>query len=334
MTDPRPVLDLIEAFRRSKTMFAATALGVFDQLEESGATAAELAARLHTDAGALERLLDACVSLGLLRRNASAYENTPAASEFICKSSPHSMAGYILYSNQVLFPMWAHLEDAVREGSHRWHQTFGLDGPIFNHFFRSDEAMRTFLMGMHGLGMLASPKVAAAFDLSPFRKLVDLGGATGHLAVACCERYSSLRAEVFDLDPVIAVAREQVALSPARDRIGFTAGDFFERELPGADLFAVGRILHDWSEDKIRILLRKVYDRLPEGGALLIAEKLLDDDKTAPVPAHMQSLNMLICTEGRERSLAEYRALIEAAGFRRVEGKRTGAPVDAVLAWR
>ena len=334
MTDPAPVLDLMEAFRRSKTMFAATALGVFDHLERGAASAADLAPRLGVNPGALERLLDACVSLGLLARNQSTYENTPAAAEYICRSSPRSVAGYILYSNQVLFPMWAHLEDAVREGSHRWRQAFGLEGPIFNHFFRSEEAMRTFLMGMHGLGVLSSPKVASAFDLSPFRKLVDLGGATGHLAVAACERFPLLRAEVFDFEPVIAFAREQVALSPARGRIGFIAGDFFAGELPEADLFAVGRILHDWSEDKIRILLRKVYERLPAGGALLIAEKLLDDDKTAPVHAHMQSLNMLICTEGRERSLGEYRVLLEAAGFRRVEGKRTGAPLDAVLAWR
>jgi acetylserotonin N-methyltransferase len=174
--------------------------------------------------------------------------------------------------------------------------------------------------------------VVAAFDLSRFSKLVDLGGATGHLAIAACERYPEMRAAVFDLPRVIEVAREQVSRSRVASRVDLMAGDFFSEELPQADLFAVGRILHDWSEEKIRALLAKVLARLPSGGGVLIAEKLLTEDKTGPVPALMQSLNMLVCAEGRERSLGEYRALLEAAGFREVQGRVTGAPLDAVLA--
>jgi acetylserotonin N-methyltransferase len=150
--------------------------------------------------------------------------------------------------------------------------------------------------------------------------------------MAACERYPELRAVVFDLPRVIEVAREQVSRSGVASRVEFMAGDFFKDELPEADLFAVGRILHDWSDAKIDALLRKVYARLPAGGALLIGEKLLTEEKTAPVPALMQSLNMLVCTEGRERSLGEYRTLLEAAGFREIEGRMTGAPLDAVLA--
>jgi acetylserotonin N-methyltransferase len=137
---------------------------------------------------------------------------------------------------------------------------------------------------------------------------------------------------VFDLPRVIEVAREQVKRSDVASRVDLIAGDFFSDELPAADLFAVGRILHDWSEEKIQKLLTKVYARLPAGGGLLIGEKLLTEDKTGPVPALMQSLNMLVCTEGRERSLGEYRALLEAAGFREVQGRVTGAPLDAVVA--
>jgi acetylserotonin N-methyltransferase len=102
--------------------------------------------------------------------------------------------------------------------------------------------------------------------------------------------------------------------------------------LPYADLYAVGRILHDWAEDKIRQLLGKVFNALPDGGSLLIAERLLAEDKSGPVPALMQSLNMLVCTEGRERTFVEYEALLREAGFREVEGRSTGAPLDAVLA--
>ncbi|MGH9658026.1 MAG: class I SAM-dependent methyltransferase [Bryobacteraceae bacterium] len=312
-----PVLDLIEAFRRSKTMFTAVRLGVFDRLPADLST---LVRETGSDAGALERLLDGCVGLGLAAKREGRYENTEVARIYLRRSSPRTLAGYILYSDQVLYPMWARLEDAVRDGSHRWGQ-----GEIFDHFFRSDESMRTFLAGMHGLGMLSSPLVVAAFDLRRFRRLVDLGGATGHLAAAARERYPAMQVAVFDLPQVIAAA-------PAGEGVEWIAGDFFQDPLPPADLYALGRILHDWSEEKIRVLLRKIHAALPPGGALLIAEKLLDPDKSGPVEAHMQSLNMLVCTEGKERTLEEYRELLVEAGFARVEGRRTGAPLDAVMA--
>lgn len=321
------VLALIDAFRQSKTMFAAVALGIFDRLESRSADCEELAAELGADAGALERLLDACVGLGFLRKRGGAYSNRPVADAYLCRSSPTALTGYILYSNSVLYRLWGNLEDAVREGTHRWKQTFDLDGPIFSHFFKTEEAMRDFLLGMHGFGLISSPAVVAAFDLSRYRRFVDLGGATGHLAAAARERYPHIEAAVFDLPRVIEFARGRAAPG-----IELIAGDFFQGPLPEADVYMLGRILHDWSEEKIRHLLRRIWERLPAGGALLVAERLLDEDKCGPVAAQMQSLSMLVCTEGKERTLSEYAALLGEAGFREVESRRTGAPLDAILA--
>ncbi len=332
--DASPVIELIESFRRSKAMFAAVSLGIFDVLERAPVNLTTLATELRVQPEPLERLLDACVGLKLLRRNGALYENETVASTYLCRTSERALTGYILYSNDVLFPLWSHLEDAVREGTPRWKQAFDIEGGIFDHFFRTDEAKQTFIQGMHGLGLLSSPKVAEAFDLSRFRRLADLGGATGHLAVATCERYPHVHAIVFDLPQVVETARAQVSKSPASSRIDVIAGDFFHDELPEADLFAMSRILHDWSVDKIHPLLTKIYQRLPPGGGLLLGEKLLHEDKAAPTSAHLQSLNMLVCTEGKERTLGEYRRLLENAGFRDVQGKFTGSPLDAVLAIR
>jgi acetylserotonin N-methyltransferase len=330
--DPKPVLELLDAFRCSKVLFAAVALGVFDRLDEGAATPAELAASLKVDPDALERLLNACVYLRLLTRTGAKVANTPIASTYLCRKSPQRITGYLNYSNSVLWKMWDHLEDAVREGTHRWPQTFGLDGPLFSHFFRNEEDKREFLLGMHGQGQISSPEVVEAFDLSRFHKLVDLGGATGHLAVAACRRYPGLRAVVFDLPMAIPLAQEMISATEVAGRIELMAGDFFADELPEADLFAVGRILHDWSEEKIQRLLQKICERLPVGGALLVCEKLLDDDKSGPRWAVLQSLNMLVCTEGKERTLTEYTTLLKAAGFSLIEGRRTNSPLDAVLA--
>jgi acetylserotonin N-methyltransferase len=330
--DPSVVFDLLEGFRASKVLFAAVALGVFDALGPGPKTGDALARALKADPGALGRLLDACVGLQLLARGASGFANTPAAAAYLCRSSPRRMTGYVNYSNEALWKLWANLEDAVREGTHRWKQTFGGDGPIFSHFFRTEAARREFLLGMHGYGLVSSPRVVEAFDLSDFRTLADLGGATGHLAVAACERYPSLRAVVFDLPGVLPMAREMIAASPAAGRVDVRAGDFFADPLPDADLFALGRILHDWSEDKVRLLLRKVHNALPAGGAVLVAEKLLDEDRTGPLPALLQSLNMLLVTEGKERTVSEYEALLQEAGFAEVRHCRTGVPLDAVFA--
>jgi acetylserotonin N-methyltransferase len=299
------VLDLIEAFRRSKTMFVATSLGIFD-------------GKRPENVKEPPRLLDACVALGLLEKHADGeYVNTAESDRFLRSDSPDTLSGYVLYSNAALYPMWANLEDALREGAPRWKQTFGLDGPIFSAFFRTDESMREFLKGMHGYGQLTSPAVVAAFDLSRFHHLVDLGGASGHLAGAARERYSHMKTTVFDLPAVKRAYPDTVA------------GDFFTDPLPPADLYVLGRILHDWPDSKVSPLIRKVYDALPDGGGLLIAEKLLDPDNVA---AHMQSLNMLICTEGRERTAAEYASLLKEAGFSSVESRRTSTPLDATLA--
>ncbi|MGP8246607.1 MAG: class I SAM-dependent methyltransferase [Bryobacteraceae bacterium] len=330
--DPAPVVDLIEAFRRSKTMFAAHAMGIFDLVGGQPAGAAEVAARLNANADATERLLDGCAALGLLEKHQGIYRNAPVAETYLRSESPHCLGGYIRYSNQALYPMWGNLEDAVREGSPRWKQTLGVAGGIFDGFFRTREAARDFLMGMHGFGMLTSPRVIAAFDLSGFERLADLGGATGHLAIAACERYPQLEAVVYDLAEVTDLARDQAGRSAARDRIRVAAGDFFRDPLPEADLYAVGRILHDWADEKIAILLGKIIDRLPPGGGLLIAEKLLAEDGVGPVSASMQSLNMLVATEGKERSASQYQRLLESAGFTAVEARRTGVPLDAMLA--
>lgn len=331
--DPAPILDLITAFRSSAVLFSAVSLGVFDRLASGPADAPTLARFLGAHPDALARLLDACVGHGLLTRTADAYANTPAADAFLTRASPRRLTGYITYSDRVLWPMWGRLADAVREGTNRWKQAHGLDGPLFANFFHNEDDKREFLLGMHGFGLLSSPAVIDAVDLRGFTHLVDLGGATGHLAVAACRAYPELRATVFDLPAAVPLAHEMIAAeADVAGRITVAAGDFFVDELPPADLYAVGRILHDWGEDRIHRLLTRIHAALPPHGALLIAEKLIADDRAGPRWAQLQSLNMLVCAEGKERTFGEYVELLKAAGFAEVAGHRTDSPLDAIVA--
>jgi acetylserotonin N-methyltransferase len=293
---------------------------------------AGLTKTLNANNDALERILDACVGLQLLSREGEEYRNTPVATTYLCKASPDRLTDYINYSNKFLWKLWGNLEDAIREGTNRWYQTFGLEGSIFENFFKTDDARREFLLSMHGYGLVSSPDVAGAFDLSRFSRLVDLGGATGHLAIAICERFPGITATVLDLPEVCPLAREVIAASPLADRIAVIPGDFFAGELPDGDLFALARVLHDWAESKVLKLLSRIFDRLPSGGAVLIGEKMIDEDRAGPKWAQMQNLGMLLYCEGKERTLTEYKALLHRVGFAEVSGVTTPTPLDAILA--
>jgi acetylserotonin N-methyltransferase len=180
---------------------------------------------------------------------------------------------------------------------------------------------------------MTSAKVVNAFDLSPYRKLVDLGGGTGHLVLAACERYPHLKAEVFELPAVIPLAREVIAKSSVADRVEVTEGNFFDDPLPDGDLYVLARILHDWKESAIRILLNRIFETMRRGGTLLIAEKFLWEDKSGPIWLQLQSLCLLAIAEGKERTLSEYKTLLEEAKFRVLEGKVIDkSPLDVLCA--
>jgi acetylserotonin N-methyltransferase len=326
------ILDLVEAFRRSKTMFTAVQLGIFDALDKSPQTLPQLTEKLNLNQGALLRLLSGCVALGLLHNENGTYLNTPASSRLLTSASPDTLAGYIRYSDQSLYPLWGHLEEAVRTGTNRWEQVFGSRTALFDHYFRTETSAASFIGGMHGFGQIASQRIAHAFDLSRFHTIVDLGGATGHLCVAACTAWPNLRATVLDLPAVQKYALAYIESTPVAARIHFHAADFFADPLPPSDLYALGRILHDWTDEKIYRLLDKIIASLPAGGGLLITETLLADDKSGPLYSAMQDLNMLVCTEGRERTRAEYRQLLTGAGFSSINFKETGSLVDAILA--
>jgi SAM-dependent methyltransferase len=195
---------------------------------------------------------------------------------------------------------------------------------------------------MHGSALFGSRGVVEACDLSQVRLMVDLGGGAGHFAIEACERYPQMRAIVFDRDlteeSVLDFAKSNLARSSvAADRVEFVNGDFFTDDLPmGADLFTLCRIIHHFDDEKVVKLLSRIHQALPPGGSVLIVEWLLADDKSGPMTALTQSLNMLVLgAEGGVRSVSEYAALLHQAGFNQVKHfKATSGQLDAMLARR
>jgi len=317
MPDPMAVVDLIEGFQRSQILFAAVRLGIFDGARPKGAD--------------LDRLLEACASLGLLQKQGTQYVNTELADQYLRTMSPQSLAGFIHFASTALYPRWGELDLAVIEGTARANP-LSVPGILQRAYrrltgTRSADVNRDFNAGMHGLGMLSSPAIAAAFDLSGFHSLIDLGGSTGHLALAIGDRYPAMKLGIFELPHVIPVARQYVV-----NRATLHPGDLFVDSLPPSDLYALGKVLHNCNPEQCSILLRRIYDALPAGGALLVAERFLDEDRCGPVHVHTSSLNMLVASHGRERTASEYQALLTEAGFIDLNAQKTGVLVDAILA--
>ena len=349
--DPGVILDLIVAFRRSKTMFAAVAMGVFDALEPGPKSLEEMSETLRVDPemleldrdaigprkksldlapgglpnlDALERLLDACVGLELLTYHDGLYRNTPVAATYLCSGSESRMTGYINYSNKIFWRLWGNLEGAIMQGTDRWKQTYGWEGPIFESIFRNENDKEEFLRGMHGYGLITSPHVITACDqligLGGFETLVDLGGGTGHLVMEACRRFPNLQGVIFELAEATPFARRIIGENDMADRIDVREGNFFVDDLPGGDLYALARTLHDWEEEEVLQIAEPGFRAATPRGLPLIAEKLLAEDKSGPGWAQMQNLNMLTC-RGKERTFRQYESLLLQAGFKRVMGK-------------
>ncbi|XP_062326329.1 acetylserotonin O-methyltransferase 2 [Osmerus eperlanus] len=334
---PFKLLEFFNGFRISKVIFSACELGVFDLLLQSQrALSAEMVAReLGTSVDGVERLLDVLVGIEILEvetvEGTVFYSSTDVANLYLAKSSAKSLHDMILYQSQTIYPLWNHLADAVREGKNQNQKTFGLSAEdIFQTIYRSDEEMLKFMGLMNSTWSLDGHDVVTAFNLSSFPTIVDLGGCSGALARELARAYPSSSVTVLDLPKVIHMAREH--FSEEGDTILFQEGDFFDGEIPEADLYILARILHDWKEERCEQLLRKIHACCHTGGGVLLVEALLLENRRGPVMAQIFSLNMLVQTEGKEHPPSQYSRMLTAAGFQSVQVCRTGKSYDAILA--
>nr|XP_046219379.1 acetylserotonin O-methyltransferase isoform X2 [Oncorhynchus gorbuscha] len=334
---PRKILDYMEGFLVSKTLFTACELGVFDLLASSQhpLSLEEVALGIRASQDGTERLLAACTGLDLLNTHTLegqvTYSNTEQSSVYLTQSSPVSLTQSIHYSSKTIYLCWHYLTDAVREGSNQYEKAFGVKSEhLFEALYRSEEEMVKFMQLMNSIWNICGRDVVTAFNLSPFTTIYDLGGCSGALAKQCVLAYPECTVTIFDLPKVVKTSREHF-VTDDNQRVSFHEGDFFKDALPDADLYILARILHDWTDARSIELLTKVYRACRPGGGVLVVEALLCEDGSGPLTAQLYSLNMLVQTEGKERTAAEYTALLTAAGFQNVQVERTGKIYDAVL---
>uniref|UniRef100_A0A3B3ZW28 Acetylserotonin O-methyltransferase n=1 Tax=Periophthalmus magnuspinnatus TaxID=409849 RepID=A0A3B3ZW28_9GOBI len=315
---PFKLLEYFNGFRISKIIFSACELGVFDLLLTSDPlSAGQIAAQLNLSADGAERLLDALVGIEILEvdttQATALYSSTDVSSLYLARGSSKSLWDMIQYQSQTIYPLWNNMADAVREGKNQNEKTFGLPSEqIFQAIYRSEEEMLKFMGLMNSSWILDGHDIVTAFDLAPFKSIVDLGGCTGALAREVSRQYPSSAVTVFDLPSVTEAAQKH--FTQEDDNITFQSGDFFTDVLPLADLFVLARIVHDWPEEKCLSLLRRIHSVCKPGGGVLLVEALLFENRRGPVMTQCFSLNMLVQTEGRERTSSEYIAILNKSG--------------------
>jgi 3-hydroxy-5-methyl-1-naphthoate 3-O-methyltransferase len=321
---PVPLMQLSTGFWAFKTLAAAHELGLFDRLADGGSTTAlELTDALGIPARPADMLLTGCASLGLLEKSGGRYRNAAIAEAYLVAGKPQYFGGWIEMADKRLYAGWGRLTEALRSN-----RPTTWDPDTQSSLFDGEDPkmLALFWDAMHSLSTMTARALARSFDFSRYRRLLDIGGGSGAFDIELCGRYGELAATVFDLPHVALIAEKNVARAGLDARIGTTGGDFFGAFPAGYDLHLFSMILHDWDVAKNKTLLRRSYDALATGGAVVISELLVNDDKTGPAPAALMSLNMLIETEGRNYTPAEYTSWLEETGFRDIETVWFDAP--------
>lgn len=294
---PENCMKLGLGFMASKTLLSAIELGVFTTLADGPKTAEQLTAELSLHPRSALDFFDTLVALGMLEREDGIYRNTPETDHFLVRGKLSYIGGLLEMANERLYKFWDSLTDGLRTGQPQNEVKTGGAG-LFETLYNDPERLRLFLGAMTGLSMGASRGIAEKFPWKDYQTVVDVGGAQGGLLVQVCLAHQHLRGSNFDLPVVGPIFEEYVATNGLSDRLSFLPGNFFDDPLPTADVITMGHILHDWNLDEKRMLLDKAYAALPPGGALIVFEALIDDERRQNAFGLLMSLNMLIETPG------------------------------------
>jgi len=336
--DIAPILQTAFGFWSSKVLLSAVELSLFTRLGDRGLTGAELGTALGLHPRGTYDFFDALVATGFLERDgegpSAKYRNTAAGRLYLDRTSPRYVGGIIEMLNARLFRFWGDLTDALRTGKPQNEVKHGQKG-MFEELYAEQPRLEQFLNAMTGLSRINFEAFAEKFDFARYRTLCDVGGATGLLSIEVAKRHPNMACTSFDLPAVEPIARKSIAAAGLSSRVRTAAGDFFNDPLPKADVVTMGMILHDWNLEKKQHLIRSAYDALPEGGAFVAIEALIDDGRRQNAFGLLMSLNMLIeFGDAFDFTAADFRAWCGEVGFRRFDVIPLAGPSSAAVAYK
>ena len=335
---PDQILQIGMGFWASKTLLSAVELGLFTILADGPQTGAALEEALGLHPRATYDFLDALVALGLLGRQgdgpAARYQNTPSTALFLDRGSPRYIGGLLEMANARLYPFWGDLTPALKTGQPQ-NEVKRNGKAMFDELYADPARLEQFMGAMSGVSRANFEAFAEKFDFSPFASHVDIGGATGQLALIVQARHPHLASRTLDLAVVRPIAERHIRAAGLEGRVAAGEIDFFAEEFPSADLITMGMILHDWNLEHKKMLIAKAYRALPEGGAFVAIENIIDDARRENAFGLMMSLNMLIeFGEAFDFTGADFTGWCLEAGFSRCEILPLAGAASAAIAWK
>jgi ubiquinone/menaquinone biosynthesis C-methylase UbiE len=335
---PARILDVGFGFWPAKVLLSALELGVFTKLAGTSMTGAELQSALGLHDRANPDFFDTLVALKFLERDGDGptarYRNGAEAETFLDRAKPSYMGGILEMCNARLYRHWGELTEALRTGQPK-NEIKHTGAPMFEELYREPARLEQFMSAMAGISAGNFAAFAEKFDFSRYRTHLDVGGATGQMAMFVAKRHPHMRCVSADLPVVTEIAQRKIAAAGLQDRVTAQPLDFFTDSFPKADVVTMGMILHDWNLEKKRMLIGKAYDALPEGGAFVVVENLIDDARRENAFGLLMSLNMLVeFGDAFDYTGADFAGWCREAGFRRTEILPLGGPASAGIAYK
>jgi O-methyltransferase/methyltransferase family protein len=311
---PDRIVEIGCGFRAAKTLLSAIELDLFTELAERPLDSAALMTQTGLHERGARDFFDALVALGVLERDdAGRYANTRETGLYLDRRKPTYLGGMFEQLNAREYGMWGSLSEALRTGMP---QTGIEETRHFTGLYADPTRFRTFVSAMTAGSLTAATAIAAKFPWADYQTFIDIGTSQGCLPVQVALANPHLRGGGFDLPELRQAFESYVGDHGLSGRLQFHPGSFFEDALPPADVMVLGRVLHNWDLPTKRMLLEKVYAALPPGGALIVYETLVADDRRTSAAGLLASLNMLLWTTGGfDFSGADCAGWMQEAGF-------------------
>ena len=316
MNDRTPKADLlalIRGHRITDSITTAARLGIPDLLAEGPADAATLAAATGTHAPTLYRLLRVLAAAEVLHESDDGRFGLTETGSYLATGTPGSLSSWVeLIDRPTMRDAWANLERSVRTGENTFAALHGERVWEWRHHEPDEEAV--FNRAMAALSAGIGDAVATAFDFGAASVVADIGGGSGSLLAAILRGHPRLRGILFD-QPAVVAHPEELERAGVVDRCEVVGGSFFDSVPAGADIYLMKAILHDWEDPEAIAILRTIRREIPDDGALLVVERVIGPPNE-DLEGKLSDLHMLVMPGGRERTEAEWDALLAAGGFR------------------
>ncbi len=338
--DPFKIIQVGLSFWSSKTLLAATKLGLFTLLSEKPLSAEQIKISLGLNKEGLyvRDFLDALYSMGFLGRLGSGestlYENTPDTAMFLDKNQASYLGGFLEMANDREYKFWGDLEEGLISGKPQ-NEIKYTGKSSFEAIYEKPEALAQFTEGMSGIQKLSFMAFAENFDFSGHKTLLDAGGSAGLLSALVAQKHPHMQCTTFDLPQLEPFAKATAEKFGVSGQVSVLNGDFFNEPFPQSDIVTMGNILHSFDMPTKRMLISKAYQALPAGGCLAVIEMILDDERKENTFGLLMSLNMLIESDGGfNYTQQEFKQWTAEAGFLSVEFIPLGGPVSAAIAYK